>query len=226
MRGVVAWGLAVVGTVALAACGRAPLASAGMKAPGLVAKAAAYGSPQGPLSPPAAPGTALSGQVAEPVTACAALAWGHEAARKLEPTPAFIRLEGSHIGLRGVPRAKGTWALRYLGAPAGGGQGIRFVEVLVAADGKATAGVRLEPSFLLGAPCFDAPMPKLDSPMALNRARSLGPASVGPNGAPKLVLTGAYRPGHDPRLAWMVGPATQAAGAAPLRLDADTGEQL
>lgn len=224
MRGMVAWGWAALGAVALTACGKAPLPAAAKAAP--LARAAGYAPSTPTGGAPAPVGSSLSGQVAAPVTACAALAWGHEAARKLEPTPAFMRMEGRLIGLRGVPRAKGSWALRYLGAPAGGGLGIRFVEVLVSAEGVATAGVRVEPSFPLGAPCFDAPMPGVDSPMAMNRARSLGPSSVGPDGAPKLVLTGAYRPGHEPRLAWLVGPATQNAGASALRLDAETGEPL
>lgn len=212
--------LLVLAPLLLAGCGAARVNQVAVPATAVTARALAG----------AAKATPLEG----PLTAHTVLAYGHTAARLLDPKAAFTSLTGTRIGVDGQPGKGGEWTLSYVGTEAVPSKGkaanpyapiFRRITIVVPASGKPKAELVEAEGMPFGMCYYDAPMPVIDSVHVVTRIRAMRPEEPATGGY-RLVLTGMMSPAHFQELVWKVGRTTQSAMDRPTTLSATTGEPI
>lgn len=203
----------------LGACGAKPLTAAPARPAQqtTVARALAAADATAPLE--------------KPCTARVVLNYGNTVAKMLDGKAAFTSLTGTKIGVQGAPVSGGQWILTYVGTEASGkAPGNPYqtlhkrITITVAADAKPKVDVQDAEGLPLGLCYYDAPMPEIDSNLAIGKVREMRPSEPSQGGY-RLVLQGLMNAQHFQELVWKVGRATQGA-ERPLTLNATTGEPV
>jgi len=167
----------------------------------------------------------------KPCTARVVLNYGNAVAKMLDGKAAFTSLTGTRVGVQGAPLSGGSWVLTYVGTEASGkAPGNPYqtlhkrITITVPPDAKPKVDVQDAEGLPLGMCYYDAPMPEIDSHLAIDKAREMRPSEP-TQGGYRLVLQGLMNAQHFQELVWKVGRATQGA-ERPLTLNATTGEPI
>lgn len=209
----------LIAPILLGACGaQRPLTAAAAKPQTIaIARALAAADNSNPLE--------------KPCTARVVLQYGNAVAKMLDGKAAFTSLTGTRVGLQGEPVRGGEWILTYVGTEASGkAPGNPYqtlhkrITITVPADAKPKVDVQEVDGLPLGMCYYDAPMPEVDSHLAIGKVRTMRPTEPATGGY-RLTLQGLLNAQHFQELVWKIGRATQGADR-PLMLNATTGEPI